>query len=123
MSTAGRYVGGRFGYANGPLDVALAYGESTTNDLITSNNKVKTANLGASYDFGVVKAFTELSQFKLASGIATTIIDNSKVNGLLIGATAPIGAGLIRASFSTARVSVPGADPRADKFALGDVHN
>ena len=123
VSTAGRYVGGRFGYANGPLDVALAYGESTTNDLITSNNKVKTANLGASYDFGVVKAFTELSQFKLASGIATTIIDNSKVNGLLIGATAPIGAGLIRASFSTARVSVPGADPRADKFALGYVHN
>ena len=123
VSTAGRYVGGRFGYANGPLDVALAYGESTTNDLITSNNKVKTANLGASYDFGVVKAFTELSQFKLASGIATTIIDNSKVNGLLIGATAPIGAGLIRASFSTARVSLPGADPRADKFALGYVHN
>ena len=123
VSTAGRYVGGRFGYANGPLDVALAYGESTTNDLIVSNNKVKTANLGASYDFGMVKAFTELSQFKLASGIATTIVDNSKVNGLLIGATAPIGAGLIRASFSTARVSLPGADPRADKFALGYVHN
>ena len=123
VSTAGRYVGGRFGYANGPLDVALAYGESTTNDLIVSNNKVKTANLGASYDFGMVKAFTEFSQFKLASGIATTIVDNSKVNGLLIGATAPIGAGLIRASFSTARVSLPGADPRADKFALGYVHN
>ena len=123
VSTAGRYVGGRFGYANGPLDVALAYGESTTNDLIVSNNKVKTANLGASYDFGMVKAFAELSQFKLASGIATTIVDNSKVNGLLIGATAPIGAGLIRASFSTARVSLPGADPRADKFALGYVHN
>ena len=123
VSNNGRYVGGRFGYANGPVDVALAYGESTTNDVITSSNKVKTANLGASYDFGVVKAFTELSQFKLSSGIATTVLDNSKVNGLLIGATAPIGAGLIRASFSTARVSIPGADPRADKFALGYVHN
>ena len=123
VSTAGRYVGGRFGYANGPLDVALAYGESTTSDLIISNYKVKTANLGASYDFGMVKAFTEFSQFKLASGIATTIVDNSKVNGFLIGATAPVGAGLIRASFSTARVSTSGAEPTADKFALGYVHN
>ncbi|MGN8084392.1 porin, partial [Variovorax sp. 22077] len=25
----GRYIGGRFGYANGPLDVAIAYGSST----------------------------------------------------------------------------------------------
>ena len=28
----GRYYGGRFGYANGPLDVAVAYGESTAAD-------------------------------------------------------------------------------------------
>ncbi|WP_409054663.1 porin [Variovorax sp. GrIS 2.14] len=27
-SQKGRYVGGRFGYANGPLDVALGYGQS-----------------------------------------------------------------------------------------------
>jgi predicted porin len=31
-SRQGRYVGGRFGYANGPLDVALAYGSSTVGD-------------------------------------------------------------------------------------------
>ena len=60
-SSAGRYVGGRFGYANGPLDVALGVGQSTVVDTTTLGRKVQTINLGASYDFGPVKLFGELS--------------------------------------------------------------
>ena len=71
----GRYYGGRFGYANGPLDVALAYGESTAADTTTVtaagvatgarfSEKLRTINLGASYDFGVVKLMGELSQVR-----------------------------------------------------------
>ncbi|MDH6167897.1 putative porin, partial [Variovorax boronicumulans] len=47
-SRAGRYVGGRFGYANGPLDVAIAYGSSTVGDqyYVGTTNKVNTLNLG-----------------------------------------------------------------------------
>jgi len=123
-SKAGRYVGGRFGYANGPLDVALAYGQTRTGDASTVSIDVKTANLGASYDLGVVKLFGELSQIDNDfQNIGLT--DSVKVNGYLIGATAPIGAGLIRASYSVAEADANGivADPKASKFALGYVHN
>ncbi|MGJ7484764.1 porin [Variovorax sp. LT2P21] len=147
-SQQGRYAGGRFGYANGPLDVALAYGQSKVVDraaaaavpaafnaagVLTTpgslavgalENKVKTINLGASYDLGVVKLFGELSQVRNESE-TTAGTTKPKINGWLLGATAPVGPGLIRASVGQARYSLDGAgdDPRATKFALGYVHN
>jgi len=63
-SVRGRYAGGRFGYAGGPLDVALAYAQSIPADTTTTSpagifvssneQKISTANLGVSYDLGVV---------------------------------------------------------------------
>ena len=125
-SKAGRYVGGRFGYANGPLDVAVAYGQTRTLDAQTAKIDVNTFNLGASYDLGVVKLFGEVSQIKNDfDNIGPVGLDSVKVNGYLLGATAPIGAGLIRASYSVAKGDADGAaaDPKASKFALGYVHN
>ena len=74
-STKGRSVGGRLGYASGPLDVALAYAESTAADGAGVNaagvatgvdlkEKIKTMSLGASYNFDVLKIFGELSQVR-----------------------------------------------------------
>ncbi|BEP37186.1 porin [Variovorax sp. V59] len=126
-SSAGRYVGGRFGYANGPLDVALSMGENVAVDTTSLTRKVQTINLGASYDFGPVKLFGELSnvknKFDLAAGNS-----HDSYNGYLIGASMPVGAGLIRASYSTVRynegaVGISGEDPRAQKLAIGYVHN
>ncbi len=141
-SQQGRYAGGRFGYANGPLDVALAYGQNKAVDRAAAaevpgtafalaipavtalERKVKTFNLGASYDLGVVKLFGELSQVRVEDNDAAGRTTD-KINGWLLGATAPVGAGLIRASVGQARYSLegPGDDPRATKFALGYVHN
>ncbi len=123
-SQQGRYAGGRFGYANGPLDVAFAYGQSKVVDAVASERTVKTANLGASYDLGVVKLFGELSQVRNETETAAGTT-KPKINGWLLGATAPVGSGLIRASVGQARYSLDGAgdDPRATKFALGYVHN
>jgi predicted porin len=126
-SSAGRYVGGRFGYANGPLDVALSVGQNIAVDTTTLTRKIQTINLGASYDFGPVKLFGELSnvknKFDLAAGDT-----HDTYNGYLIGASMPVGAGLIRASYSTVRYNegaagITGEDPRANKFAIGYVHN
>jgi hypothetical protein len=60
----GCYVGGRFGDASGPLDVALAYGSSMVGDncYAGTTTSVNTVNLGASYDFGPVKLFGQLSK-------------------------------------------------------------
>ncbi|REM30025.1 porin, partial [Mycobacterium tuberculosis] len=49
-------------------------------------------------------------------------------NGYLIGATVPVGAGLIRVAYSQVRYNegtagITGEDPLARKFAVGYVHN
>lgn len=126
-SSAGRYVGGRFGYANGPLDVAASYGESTVVDTSALTRTVQTANLGASYDLGPVKLFGEVSRVRNRfEQAAASYRDN--YDGYLLGATVPVGAGLIRASYSAVKYNegtagLYGADPRAQKLALGYVHN
>jgi predicted porin len=134
----GRYVGGRFGYANGPLDVALSYGSSTVGDdyYAGTTTKTNTLNLGASYDFGPVKLFGELSKVKNKVDYEVTPLAGGRpdvdVTGYLLGATVPVGAGLIRASWSHVKYDQnlpfnpfalnPG-DPKANKLALGYVHN
>jgi predicted porin len=127
VSTAGRYVGGRVGYANGPLDVAVAYGVDTASDNVALNNKVqaKTVNLGASYDLGPVKLFGELSRVKNDADLPVFFgTDSVNLDGILLGATVPVGAGLIRVAYSQAKAKVDNLpDPRARKFALGYVHN
>ncbi|MEJ1130113.1 porin [Variovorax sp. CCNWLW225] len=138
-SRQGRYVGGRFGYANGPLDVAIAYGSSTVGDqfYIGTTTKVNTLNLGASYDFGPVKLFGELSRAKNKIDYEVTPLftggrPDVDLTGYLLGVTVPVGAGLIRASYSRVKydfneVQSPFepaiADPKASKLALGYVHN
>jgi len=135
----GRYVGGRFGYANGPLDVALAYGSSTVGDnyYAGTTTKVNTLNLGASYDFGPVKLFGEVSQAKNKIDYEVTPFlggrNDIDLKGYLIGVTVPVGAGLIRASYSAVKYDTNqpynpfvlnnNADPKANKLALGYVHN
>jgi predicted porin len=142
-SRAGKYAGARGGYANGPLDVALSYGESTIASSyfggITS--KIDTWNLGASWDFGVVKLFGEYSDQKLktnsTSGFVSGILNpfgvqSPKLTGWLLGLTAPVGPGLIRFSYSDVKFKDSGHidpvtllpnDPKAGKWALGYVHN
>jgi len=126
-SSAGRYLGGRFGYANGPLDIALAAGQNVAVDTTALTRKVQTVNLGASYDFGPVKLFGELSnvQNKFDTGLSNT---HDSYKGYLIGASVPVGPGLIRASYSAVRYNegatgLYGEDPRVNKLALGYVHN
>jgi len=137
-SRQGRYVGGRFGYANGPLDVALAYGSSTIGDqyYAGTTTKVNTLNLGASYDFGPVKLFGELSKAKNKIDYEVTPLLGGRpdidLTGYLLGVTVPVGAGLIRASWSHVKYdtnqpfnpfAVNNSDPKANKIALGYVHN
>jgi len=141
----GRYIGGRVGYANGPLDVALSYGESTvaSNYYAGSTTNLDTWNLGASYDFGVVKLFGEYSNNKQNTSLQVNAFNpfgttKPGANGGLIGVTVPVGAGLIRASYSGVKynnlaLNVLGTNsnvfgfnnnqPKADQFAIGYVYN
>ncbi|QSI33281.1 porin [Variovorax sp. RKNM96] len=127
---AGRYVGGRFGYASGPLDVAAAYAQDTTGDsyYAGTTDVTKTANVGASYDFGVLKLFGELARERRVRDYAVTsgASPGIDLDGYLVGFTVPVGPGLIRAAYSQVRYDLhtPALpNPKASKVALGYVHN
>jgi predicted porin len=151
-STKGRSVGGRIGYAAGPLDVAMAYAESTAADgaVVNAagvptgaylNEKIKTVSLGASYNFEVLKLFGELSQVKDQSKSTSavpvfgllTARDNDKYTGGLFGVTVPVGAGLIKASYSRVKFDndlgslatpfMPRRDASVTKLAIGYEYN
>jgi len=149
---SGRYWGGRFGYANGPLNVAVAYGEqNAASDFHAGTDRlVKTFNAGATYDFGVVKLFGEYARIKSnteyssVNPLETFSVTNRKLDGYHIGLTAPVGAGVVKASYGRVKLKpsvrhyglyVPSweeylasafadqGDPKADQFAVGYVHN
>jgi len=125
-SAKGRYVGGRLGYASGPLDMAIAYGQSTAADSTTLNalgiatatqeRKINALNLGASYNFGPAKLFAEVSRVQdknetgtlqnlpgLAVPFMNTATRKDKYNGYMLGVTVPVGPGLIRASYASVK--------------------
>lgn len=125
-SAKGRFVGGRFGYAKGPLDMAIAYSQSTAADSTTLNalglvtatqeRKINSLNLGASYDFGPAKLFGELSRVQdqsetgalqnppgFAVPLMTTTTRKDRYDGYLLGVSVPVGAGLIRASYASVK--------------------
>jgi predicted porin len=112
-----KYVGGRVGYAAGPLNVSGSYGTTEAN---AAQDKYKVGSLGVAYDLGVVRLLGSFSQFKF--------IDREE-NLILLGATAPVGSGVIRASFGradlkggTSATRTADADD-ANLVAVGYVHN
>lgn len=131
-SDNGRYAGLRAGYAQGPIDVAAAYGQTkyinngaqslgnATNSLGafgTFGNYTDT-NFGGSYDFGVAKLLATVSQQKYNDFI--TLGNTKAVKGWSLGVNAPVGAGNVLAQLSSAKLDSAG---KANKLAVGYVYN
>ena len=119
--TAGKkYYGARAGYAAGPFDVSAAYGQTTVAPLASGEDKFKTLDVGASYDFGVVKATGYFTQSKF---------DAQKLQVYSLGAIVPVGLGQIKAAYTHANASGTNAlgvnvDANdADQVALGYIYN
>ena len=118
--TAGKkYVGGRAGYAAGPLDVSASYGQTTVAP-VNGDDKFKTADFGASYDFGVVKAMGYYTQSKFV---------NLKIATYSLGAVVPFGVSQVKVAYThanasgtnAANVNVDAND--ANQFAVGYIYN
>jgi predicted porin len=89
----------QLGYANGPLNVQFGYNDQDQSNAANDTlNKTKTALLGATYDFGVVKLHAAYGQKKRNGDLAPTATD-LKVKSALIGVTVPFGASKIRAEY------------------------
>lgn len=106
----GTGLAARLGYANGPINVALALSE--TKYLV---GDIQSINIGGQYDLGMAKIMAHYNQDEIDGG--------ADGKGFLIGGLIPMGAGEIRLAYSTYKIDTFGSNPRSDKIALGYVHN
>ncbi len=98
-----KYLGFRLGYAAGPMNVSVAFANS---DVDTSNNDYKRTTVSGSYDLGVVK---------LMGFYQTNKFGARKQNIGLVGASAPLGSGTVRASYMESSL--------AKQLAVGYIHD
>jgi predicted porin len=114
-----KYIAGRAGYAAGPLDVSLSYGETTVAP-VAGDDKFKTFNLGTSYDFGPAKVSGYITQSR-AAGL--------KVANYYLGGQVPLGQGFVRVSCVNSNLSgttAAGVNTDANdarQFAVGYLYN
>lgn len=103
----------RLAYQSGPLNVAAAYGVTRGGTDATGLN-YKAMNVGASYNFGMVKPMVLFATERGKS--------QQRVDLYLIGATVPLGSGELRAAYSqTSTKNVNDADTQ--RFSLGYGYN
>jgi predicted porin len=97
----------RVGYNAGPLSVAVGSGQTKF-----AAGNLKMTNFGAAYDLGVARVIGQITKDQLGT---------VKGDGMLLGVTAPMGAGLVRASYSTYENKATTAETK--QMAVGYVHN
>jgi predicted porin len=113
-NTAGsKYYGGRLGYAAGPFSAQVGY-STTEVGVVAGDDEFVRWTVGGSYDAGVVKVMAYYIQSEIAS---------REQKGYEVGVSAPIGAGLIRASYQSIDMEGTPVVGEADRIALGYVHN
>lgn len=129
----GKYMGLRGGYANGPMNFAVAYGKTTyANDatapaaglFVTAGTPLNqqfrgnytVVNLAGSYDFGVAKMMaqygTQVQQANINQTLNTTtgLVDparqakDQKLTHYLLGVSVPVGPGEFKASYNWGKV-------------------
>jgi predicted porin len=129
-TSTNRNVGVGAQYANGPINVQFAYQKSNTVGLTGSGAlgaagtllggataDVKTAFVGATYDFGIAKAHLGYADTKLDA-----VGGSGKDTNWLAGVSAPVGtAGTVLASYI--RNDVKDLDQaKSNQYALGYTH-
>lgn len=106
------YHGVRVGYNAGALSVDVATAQET--GVVLGVHNPKRTNFGVAYDFGFIKPMFQYTTAKqeLAAG-------DQKYTNLLIGATAPVGPGLLRVSYVKTDREIGAAEADAKQFAIG----
>jgi predicted porin len=114
--------GFRLGWANGPINVALAMSQTNNHTALVNgaDSKIKQNNVGAQWDFGILQL---MGHYSWDTGPVGPGSAHEDAEGWLLGGLFPIGAGQIRLAYSEYKVKLPGVTPKAAKWALGYVHN
>jgi len=107
-------------YGNGPIAAALTYDQFKSPETLATNGgvTVKSWNIGASYDFEVVKVHAGFGQTRngwfsapsalysdYSKNLSLVALDGAKVNSYALGLSAPVGAnGKVLAGWTMADV-------------------
>ena len=113
-----QYLGAGLTYDNGPLSLGLGL-ERLSKEEATASGKITVWSLGGSYDLGVAKVLAGYRDSK-----AERVNGDDKTKGYMLGLTAPVGPGLVRASYNRYETTPAGGiKAKADQFALGYVYS
>ncbi len=88
-TTGNKYIGGRIGYAAGPLNVAFAYG--ITDKTGTMVDDLKAWNFGGSYNLGFATIITQYHSYKY---------NGRELKNAVIGGTVPFGANTLKLTYA-----------------------
>lgn len=107
VNDAGSGTSFQANYGAGPLSLSVAYGKTNS----AAGVDAEGSNFAAAYDFKSFALMGYVQKNKLTG--------SHEIDGYLVGATAPVGAGLVRASYS----STDNGTAKTTQFALGYVYN
>jgi len=100
-----KYVGGRVGYAGGPVNVAIAYGKTYKNDGAASGapmfSDFKDFNIGGSYNLGFMTLMAQYNKIDYDPGNVANDKRDQKI--ALFGMTVPFGASTLKFSYINAK--------------------
>lgn len=108
-SSASDYAGLRLTYGAGPLALAFA---TASEGVTAAALDVSRTNIAGSYDLGFMKPMFNYTTSKEK----TTDV---KVTNLMIGLTAPVGPGLVKASYVRTEGEAGAAEADGSQFAIG----
>lgn len=115
-----RYVGAGATYDNGPISVGLGLERLSggANSVLTGD--INVWSLGGSYDLGVAKLIAAYRSSKIDASPTT----ERKREGYTFAVTAPVGPGLVRASYNRyENTTAANVETKADQFGIGYVYN
>ncbi len=117
------YFGGRIGYAAGPFNVAFAYGKTTEANAANAPGgalDLEAWNIGGSWNFGFMTLMGQYHEYDMSA---------RSIKNYMVGATVPLGAGTIKASWAESDVdggtgaTRTGPSGKASQLAVGYVYD
>jgi len=114
------YYGGRIGYAAGPFNIAVAYGETPQ---AIGNESLEAFNVGASWNLGFMTLMGQYHDYSIGA---------RQTENFMIGGTLPLGSGTLKASYgmtsvdSAGQAGLPGSSTvsgDASQIAVGYVYD
>lgn len=111
-TSRGRTYGLSVGYANGPVNVVVAYDNANNGTTATPGNTTKLLLVGGTYDFGVAKAHLAYETEKTDNNLAD-------YRDWMVGVSAPLGAGTLLASYINKNDRLANSNTGGKQFAIG----